>query len=142
MNMKTVGGESSGQSGMDEFNRLTVNILNDLYETFPHYALVKTDAYYENVDDEAASCMEGTMAFLQKENFISIDGEGADGRLYLAVQLTSKGLAVLDKPLDSLENSPTLVDKFKSAIKAGSKLAFKEAAKSLVSEATKIYLQG
>ena len=51
MNMKTVGGESSGQSGMDEFNRLTVNILNDLYETFPHYALVKTDAYYENVDD-------------------------------------------------------------------------------------------
>lgn len=134
--MKTIGGES----GMDEFNRLTVNILNDLYETFPHYALIQTDAYYENVDEEAASCMEGTMAFLRKENFIDIDGEGVDGRIYLAVQLTSKGLAVLDKPLESLENSPTLIERFKSAINGGGKLALKEAAKSLVAEAVKMQL--
>ena len=138
--MKAIGGESTGSANMDEFNRLTVNILNDLYEVFPHYALIKADTYYENVDEGAASCMEGTMVFLQKENFIAIDGQGVDGRLYLAVQLTSKGLAVLDKKLESLENSTTLIERFKAAINGGGKLALKEAAKTLVTEAVKMQL--
>lgn len=127
-------------SNMDEFNRLTVFILNDLYDAFPHCSIINAEEYFEDVNEYASSCMDGTMSFLAKEDFITISGPNAEGRLFVGVQLTSKGLCVLNKRLDSLENSPTLIDKFHNAIASGGAISLKEAVKTFISEAIKTQL--
>ena len=138
--MITIKSQPQDSHSIDEFNRLTANLLSYLYDVFPIMALVRAKDFYNNVEPVSLAYMVGTMKFLNDEGFIKIGGEAGGGDLYMGVQLTSKGLAVLNKVPDALGKGPTVGDKIKAALKVGSKEVLKEAVKTLVSESIKLSL--
>src|SRR5687767_6467858 len=115
-------------SNIDEFNRLTVHILNALYEMFPAHGILNVQDFHENVDAQAMANFDGTMTFLRDEGFLKY-GVAAEGQLYVGVQLTRPGLTLLDKTPGSLGKGPTVGERIKSAMGIGSKEAFKEVVK-------------
>jgi hypothetical protein len=126
-------------STMDEFNRLTAEILAVLYDTFPILTAISPRKFFENAEDWQPACFEGTIRFLAQEGFITFSfmGSASDGPMYFGTQLTLKGLGVLDRSPDSLERRQKVIDRIKAAIKVGKNELFKEAVKLLMSESVK-----
>jgi hypothetical protein len=135
-NMLNSESVESVSGGMDEFNRLTVFILDALLNAFPKAMLLRADDFHESVDDSALMNMDGTMEFLRDEGFIKFASSAGDGAIFINVQLTLKALQLLENVPASLENGPTLGEKVKAAVKTGSKEAIKEVIKQIVASAS------
>lgn len=140
--MSPTNTENANPVRMDEFNRLTLTILADLYESFPMFTAISPKEFYNAADGWGAAIFEGTVRFLYDEGFIkySFEANASDGPMFMGVQLTLKGLEILKKSPDSLERQQTIIDKVKNALKTGSKKTFEEAMKLVLSEAGKSFL--
>ncbi len=124
---------SSGN--VEIFNFLTARILVSLYEAFPHQVLLNVDQFLHPVDEEAFSLMDGTMEFLQREGFITFTDSAGGGQLFLGVQLTMRGFAILNATPHSLqEGKATVAATMKSALAKNSGVMVTEAIKTIVSE--------
>ena len=130
-------GSNGGSENMEEFNRLAATVLSILHDAFPHLLVLNANDLYENPNELSLSYIDGTMQFLQSEGFIVFTDSAGDGQIYLGVQLTMKGLGVLNKVPEALGSKETILQKMKVAVKSGSKVLFTEAVKSLISESVK-----
>lgn len=127
-------GKTDGKGeNIDEFNRLTIFILDSLYEAFPTEALLKAEDFFEAPNDTNKFALDGTMLFLKREGFLHFRSSAGDGAIFLGVQLSMKGLELMNRTPDSLQSEVTVAEKIKSAIKVGTKEAFKEGVKLLIS---------
>lgn len=124
-------------TNIDEFNRLTSTILVTLYDHFPHHSVIQANDFFENVDEKVFSCTDGTMTFLRDEGFIKFSDSAGEGQIFIGVQLTLRGLELLNRSPESLKDHQTIVGKLRNAIGLGTKEVVSEGIKLLMGEAVK-----
>ncbi|MBX3244423.1 MAG: hypothetical protein KF685_08205 [Acidobacteria bacterium] len=120
---------------IDEFNRLTISILDALYATFPTQSILRASEFFENPTYRDKDALLGTMKFLESEGFFRYSSSAGDGDIFMGLQLSMKGLEVLNRTPAVVHGGASVADKIKSFIKIGTKEAYKEGIKLILSSA-------
>ncbi len=123
---------------MADFNRLTVLIFGRLLEDFPKPSSLTVDGFQDSNNHVELQIFRETIIFLQDNDFLEFRTATGTGS-YHGVKLTLKTLNILNQTPDALRPSPTVREKLVSAIKIGTKEAFKETVKVIVGEAIKSF---
>lgn len=120
------------KSNMDVFNECAAKVFDFLYSEFPKESEISLNEIVEDPDDkEQREIFFGTMRFLEKEGYLTYQGDSR-GRVFLGVVLTSMGLAVLGATLDSLKGTGSFIQKIRDGLKTGGKEAIKTAIQGLI----------
>jgi hypothetical protein len=127
---------------MDEFNRITVLVLGQLYEAFPQALRLKVEDVYEAPNENDIRYFSYTVEFLASEGYIKHQGASDEGLFFIEVILTMKGLTVLRltpdsldaKEIESLDAKETLGHRFGGFLKNGAKDVGKEVLKAAVNQ--------
>jgi hypothetical protein len=77
---------------------------------------------------------DGTVMFLAAEGFLTFDHDSDEGKFFVGVVLTLKGLRILHSVPDILKEQPTLGQRMVNMLKGGAKEASKEGVKAVVKE--------
>lgn len=115
----------------DEFNKLTITLLSNLYDSFPVEQDVAISEYDHLDTAENSGIFFSTLKFLNNEGYVSYSTQIYGG--FLAVRLTSKGLSLLNSTPSSISKSESLISVFKEAVKEGTSLSYKTCIKELTS---------
>jgi hypothetical protein len=119
---------------MDEFNRITVLVLGKLYEAFPQAVRLEVEDVHDGPDENDVKNFSYTVEFLASENYIKFQEASDEGRFFVEVTLTMKGLTVLRSVPDSLDAKETLGNRFAGFLKNGAKDVSKELLKGAVNQ--------
>lgn len=118
-------------SNIEVFTRVTAEVFKELYEAFPkpiilqaHDLRSKADISDEDWWEESRG-IKGNSAgvaiiWLHDEGFIRYQTGSNDGSKFTGVVLTTKGLTAMNRPIKSLEASPTVGDRLKELSKTTS----------------------
>jgi hypothetical protein len=93
--------------------------------------------YEPKTTPNTQSNFRDTIAFLKNEGFLEIGLSTGNPNQFDRVDLTMKGLKVLNSVPDILKENESLGDKSKNIVKSGFKEAGKEVVKTVVSEIIK-----
>jgi hypothetical protein len=138
-------------SNIEIFNRICLQLLSELYESFPVPIVVEPNALAISAIPkdssfngawDAIEISTETIFFLQQEGFLSIGGTLNTGESH-DVRLTMKGLAVLGSvPVSLKKNDPRepLITKIGKLLGVGVEKAATEAVQSAMSEVFKLAL--
>lgn len=128
-------------ANIDRFNKVTLVVLDTLYQSFPvpielNTAKIAMETLPENADyDESFQASEPvfwTIEFLKKEGFIEYSDSTCDGTTFVQARLTTKSLAMLGQSPSALEPQISISDKVRGVVKGGIKEASAEAIKKVV----------
>lgn len=119
-------------SNMDEFNRITVLALGTLYQAFPQAVRLQVEVIDENPDSNTIKNFYYTVYFLSSEGYIKYEGAQDEGKFFIEVMLTMKGLRVLRLVPDAIQENLNLGESFVSLLKTNAKEADEEALKVMV----------
>jgi len=113
---------------IDEFNRLTLEILGRLYEEFPNEIFISVNEFYE--DSQATSHLDtfaGTIEFLRREGYLIYESGTDEGVMFSGMQLTMRGLSLLERVPDSVSDGKSVGKKITDLVRSGMKTVGKEA---------------
>lgn len=119
------------KASTDEFNKLTITLLSKLYDTFPVEQDVMLSEHDHLDTAENSEIFFSTLKFLNDEGYVSYSTQIYGG--FLAVRLTSKGLALLNSTPSSISKTESLISVFKDAVKDGTSQSYKTCIKELTS---------
>ena len=125
------------------FNRLTLELFDQLYRSFPTptdldvkalaMAIIPEEAEKEETRNSLQAA-EDAVDFLAEEGFLTHKGGYLEGGTCLQVRLTLKGLAILGSTPGSLEGRQPLIDRMRKALAGGAKEAGSETVRQLVQQ--------
>ena len=122
-------------SNMDDFDKVTAAVLANLYQSFPQKIKISVEDVFDNPDQNTIMNFDGTVMFLAAEGFLKFDHDSDEGKFFVGVVLTLKGLRILHSVPDILKEQPTLGQRMVNILKGGAKEASKEGLKAVVKEA-------
>lgn len=108
-------------SNLDTFNEITAKVLAACYANFPAPLDCDQNEYISGTDTEPNEIFYETMMWLKKYDYITFWEPELGPRTFYHVQLTEKGISVLNMIPDSLKEKVTMGSKIASAVKAGAK---------------------
>ncbi|WP_156373487.1 hypothetical protein [Pseudorhodoferax sp. Leaf267] len=128
---------------IEHFNRVVLVTLDRIHDAFPVPIELKTaeianaatpgtlppESWFNDLEPTFEA-----VKFLAAEGFLQYSDHWLEGTAFLQVQLTMKGLMVLEQVPNSLDKKPGLAAQIKTALKAGALGATTEAAKQLVGQ--------
>lgn len=129
---------------MKVFHLVALRILNQLYEAFPlpveiiprsiSSEILSADAPPDDVLNSVVIA-DNTLRWLETEGFLRHSSSGFEAGIFYQVQLTLKGLAVLNSvPPGNNEEPESLIRKIRKALCADIKTAHKDALRGVLDE--------
>ncbi|MDY0274790.1 MAG: hypothetical protein RBR42_05030 [Desulfomicrobium sp.] len=111
-------------ANIDDFNRGCALIMGRLYSTFPKKSVVKITELDDGPvppSQETLETYSATLDFLAEEEYIRFGSQAGPEkeRVFMAVRLTSKGLAALNRNPDALDAPKSTVGSRVAAWSAG-----------------------
>ena len=118
-------------SNIDVFDSAVAAILAYLYETFPRSVVLNAYALAGESSDEVRDAYADTVAFLQREGFLTYHSRAGSGGMFANVVLTARGLELLRATPSSLQAKVPLGEQLGTAVKSGAKEVAKGLGKML-----------
>lgn len=120
-------------SNLDKFNEITAKVFAACYSSFPVPLYFRQSEYVEKAGDaEPDPLFSSTLEWLKKHDYIFFKCPEIGGTEYWDVQLTEKGLAVLNAVPDALKEKKTVGDKLVEVVKSGSREMISECIRQTV----------
>lgn len=120
-------------SNLDRFNEITAKVFADCYSSFPVPLYFRQSEYVEEAGDaEPDLLFSSTLEWLKKHDYLFFKCPEIGGTEYWDVQLTEKGLAVLNAVPDALKEKKTVGDRVIEVVKTGSKELMSECIRQIV----------
>jgi len=135
---------------MKVFNLVALRVFDQLYDAFPMPIEIIPKSISAELDAGSAPCDEAfkltaiadnTLRWLEAEGFLRHSSSGFEGGIFYQVQLTLKGLTVLNwvpRSVTKNEEPEAVIKKIKRVLSAGINQADDEAVKSVLDEVLKI----
>lgn len=117
---------------MHEFNRITVLVLGTLYQAFPQAVRLQVEVIDENPDSNTIKNFYYTVYFLSSEGYLKYEGAQDEGKFFIEVMLTMKGLRVLRLVPDAFQEKLNLGESFVGLLKSNAREADEEVLKVMV----------
>jgi len=122
---------------MEVFNQAAALILGKLYDEFPIPIHLHISELKDAMTDEEAVIFASTLQFLMNEGFVRCGNTVGQGMLVSNVNLTSRGLDVLNSKPEVFNGKITLGDKIKEVAKGGTKEVIGTAIKAVIGAVVK-----